>query len=1259
MADDFLDGGGIFVGGTPIPPVVPVMDLDLGEGYRPSDFIYGRDYGDLALGVNHWQKINEILSPVSVLYKVAIGALTTIYDESLYVHGRIYPLGGVRLGSASTITVDGSGNIVFADGVSGSVTLAQLLAAGSGNVSSNGTPTNGQLAQWINATTIKGIDISSLTLSESQITNLVTDLAGKASTIHNLIDTTNHPVSGLTAGQFLKALSATTYGFTAHGLTATDIGLGSVGNYAQVRKISTATNNAVVRWDMASGDLIQDSLMILADDGTPNIPLGKTYNVNGSPHTHAGDYQGVDATLTALAALDASAGFIYQTGADTFVKYTFSGTGTATSVARSDHDHDSAYISDLDAYFGSITANYVYASPDGSAGSPTFRALVSDDIPSLAQSKITDLVNDLAGKQPIDTTLTTLSALSDASGFLSNNGTGILSWASASGTGNVSNVGTPVDNQVAVWTDATHIEGSTGLTYLSGVLGVSTIDAGDGVLKHLALYAGDASGGAGTDAGDLILKAGSAIYGDSGSFYGKVYIVPGNDYSTSLPSKVYFGDSSYNGSYIILTVESSGSNMSLDLWSKGSSFINIGENSSQPTAIRGLLYLAGNLYFYGLSDSLIYGANVYGQNGPSITIRGGHPNDGNFNGGNLYLYGGAPYGTGTRGNVYFGDGASGFLPAKTSETNVVYYNTSTGLLSYGAEGGGGGGDVYKSGTPVDNQIAVWTDDHTIEGISGFNITMTGSGVGEVKIPGNSILLGLAISGTVYFGGAHGDITTTGGCDVIIYGGNGYSGGGIGGDVNVWGGTGGGNSKGGDVTIYGGVGAGTGVGGNIYIRPGTGASNGNTYFGTGSSGTLPAKSTETDVVYYAPATGLLSYGASSIGNHALISSYHTAAGLTTGHFLKATSSTTFSFAAHGLGYSDVGAAAASHSQAESTITFTDITTGNATTGAHGYLPKLGGGTVNYLRADGQWATPPSASNYWQRIGTNISPATTGDTVQVNTYYIGANSEGILNASANTSFNISAAAGLVGTPTGRNLCLYGGNPYNTAGADAGHVIISGGTARSGDSGSAPGNIYLVPGNGYTSGVSGAIYLGNSSFENNVITLEALGISTNISINIIAKGTGNISLRYLAAKTSETNIVYYDTSTGKLSYGAAVSGPESHAYWYGTDDVQCAVGVTGLVSHSTTPAGDNLFVLFEAPISVTALNQTVVLYLYINSTLKFTTRCHIYTATQFVGFSYLQGSVQGVLQSVEVKWSGTTNIWQYGSSVGPRQLTLIDLP
>ena len=42
---------------------------------------------------------------------------------------------------------------------------------------------------------------------------------------------TNHTVSGLTAGHFIKATGSTTFGFAAHGLVKGDIGLGSVQNY--------------------------------------------------------------------------------------------------------------------------------------------------------------------------------------------------------------------------------------------------------------------------------------------------------------------------------------------------------------------------------------------------------------------------------------------------------------------------------------------------------------------------------------------------------------------------------------------------------------------------------------------------------------------------------------------------------------------------------------------------------------------------------------------------------------------------------------------------------------------------------------------------------------------------------------------------------------------------------------------------------------------------------------------------------------------
>lgn len=62
---------------------------------------------------------------------------------------------------------------------------------------------------------------------------------------------------------------------------------------------------------------------------------------------------------------------------------------------------------------------------------------------------------------------------------------------------------------------------------------------------------------------------------------------------------------------------------------------------------------------------------------------------------------------------------------------------------------------------------------------------------------------------------------------------------------------------------------------------------------------------------------------------------------------------------------------------------DNTDLNATTGAHGLLPKLGGGTSNFLRADGTWAAPGSGG-----LGYTLQfLATTSPMTDATTYYFG--------------------------------------------------------------------------------------------------------------------------------------------------------------------------------------------------------------------------------------------------------------------------------
>jgi hypothetical protein len=61
---------------------------------------------------------------------------------------------------------------------------------------------------------------------------------------HNLIDTTGHPVTGLTTGHFLKATGATAYGFGAHGLTASDVGAAASDHNHDTVYVAKATYDA-------------------------------------------------------------------------------------------------------------------------------------------------------------------------------------------------------------------------------------------------------------------------------------------------------------------------------------------------------------------------------------------------------------------------------------------------------------------------------------------------------------------------------------------------------------------------------------------------------------------------------------------------------------------------------------------------------------------------------------------------------------------------------------------------------------------------------------------------------------------------------------------------------------------------------------------------------------------------------------------------------------------------------------------------------
>ena len=67
---------------------------------------------------------------------------------------------------------------------------------------------------------------------------------------------------------------------------------------------SSATDNAVARFDSITGKLIQDSLVTINDSGSVNIPAGQSYLVNGTPVSGYSDEQAQDAVAGMIADTD-------------------------------------------------------------------------------------------------------------------------------------------------------------------------------------------------------------------------------------------------------------------------------------------------------------------------------------------------------------------------------------------------------------------------------------------------------------------------------------------------------------------------------------------------------------------------------------------------------------------------------------------------------------------------------------------------------------------------------------------------------------------------------------------------------------------------------------------------------------------------------------------------------------------------------------------------------------------------------------------
>jgi hypothetical protein len=120
-----------------------------------------------------------------------------------------------------------------------------------------------------------------------------------------------------------------------------------------------------------------------------------------------------------------------------------------------------------------------------------------------------------------------------------------------------------------------------------------------------------------------------------------------------------------------------------------------------------------------------------------------------------------------------------------------------------------------------------------------------------------------------------------------------------------------------------------------------------------------------------------------------------------------------------------------SMSEAQVTFTDITTGNASTSNHGFLKKLDNSSAHFMDGQGNWSTPPSGIGYLIRVNAgllnNVSSPGSGQT-----YYL---QNGGINITAITTAHANAGTIIYIPKAGTIKAAYG-------------VVTVGGTTSSGE-------------------------------------------------------------------------------------------------------------------------------------------------------------------------------------------------------------------
>ena len=321
--------------------IVAVVNGGTGLGTVPTN-------GQLLIGNGTGYALNTLGTGVGISVTNGAG---TIVVANTGVLSNIAGTGISVSGATGNVTISNTGVLSWSGGLTGltpatattgAITLGGLLAIGYGGTNGTATPTAGAVSYGTGTAygfTSAGTSGQVLTSAGAGTPTWTTPTTGTVTSVSG-----TGTVNGITLTGTVTSSGSLTLGGT----------LGGIGN-------SQLTNSTI------SGVALGGSLFNLTAGTGVSFSSGTTYNGSAAITINATGSGGTVTSVTGTSPVVSSGG-----------------TTPAISLAA-------AYGDTLNPY-ASKTANYVLAAPNGSAGVPTFRALVAADVPGSALTKTDDTI---------------------------------------------------------------------------------------------------------------------------------------------------------------------------------------------------------------------------------------------------------------------------------------------------------------------------------------------------------------------------------------------------------------------------------------------------------------------------------------------------------------------------------------------------------------------------------------------------------------------------------------------------------------------------------------------------------------------------------------------------------------------------------------------------------------------------------------------------------------------------------------------------